>query len=666
MDNTMRILKQFLKVAAARLRLLVAVIALAGIGLLSQQLDAAVQGVGDVLPQQIFVDVPFGFGDDEQLVTLTAPSLPFSGGRLTITMDDGMGGETTSQEDLIVGGTGEFSGTTLADGTQIGTTVGSVTINSPTNTLPLIAADIIIGEEFNGHGLITVTDFNSTLIAEDDDLTIGEDGKGELRILNGAVVGAGEPNPTTGSTIEGFAYENGVTIIGDNRRDAALSSENFVSQGLVTIDGFGSKLETEDLTVARQGLGTIEISNQGLLRTRTTTIGEAANSIGKVTLTGQFTEWNNAETITIGNAGSGTLEVGDQALVVAQAINVGATMPDNLGSALLDLTGGTVISRTPIMNNDTIRGDGFINADLVINPDGVLSNSTAQVQTTPTITQTREFLQVSGPVTNTLGGLIQSEGGEMKFDALVTNGGDIVAREAIMRFNATPPEDSIADLINTGTLIAGGDVTITGDIENSGGQIATLEDTFVLLQGNLDFTSGVLTIISGDTPAPITVTGEADLGGAAFDISLTTAVATDEGPFELVQALGGIVPPSFPTAEIDGELYDLIVMGNTLVAQATGAAAVPVGADFNGDGIVNSLDLLIWENNYPIASGALKTMGDADGDGDVDGSDFFKIQTDFGVLPVPPIVASSVVPEPSTLVMAMLTLVVCPRRRVGR
>ena len=47
-----------------------------------------------------------------------------------------------------------------------------------------------------------------------------------------------------------------------------------------------------------------------------------------------------------------------------------------------------------------------------------------------------------------------------------------------------------------------------------------------------------------------------------------------------------------------------------------------MGADFNGDGIVDGLDLAIWLMNVGITQGASGAQGDADGDGDVDVDDF--------------------------------------------
>jgi hypothetical protein len=83
-----------------------------------------------------------------------------------------------------------------------------------------------------------------------------------------------------------------------------------------------------------------------------------------------------------------------------------------------------------------------------------------------------------------------------------------------------------------------------------------------------------------------------------------------------------------------------------------------MGADFNGDGVVNGLDLAIWQQNVGIDMGATGAQGDADGDGDVDGDDFLIWQQTLG--PVPGAGSGSGahqlggnVPEPGSLMLVL-------------
>ena len=58
-----------------------------------------------------------------------------------------------------------------------------------------------------------------------------------------------------------------------------------------------------------------------------------------------------------------------------------------------------------------------------------------------------------------------------------------------------------------------------------------------------------------------------------------------------------------------------------------------IGADFNGDGVVDLADLAILEANIGITMGATPLQGDADRDGDVDGDDFLLWQRTIGPVP---------------------------------
>ncbi len=98
--------------------------------------------------------------------------------------------------------------------------------------------------------------------------------------------------------------------------------------------------------------------------------------------------------------------------------------------------------------------------------------------------------------------------------------------------------------------------------------------------------------------------------------------------------------------------------------QFFGSLATSDNADFDGNGLVDGLDFLIWQQG--LGSGSTQSQGDADGDGDVDNDDLVIWENQYGSAP-PISAALSTVPEPGTLVLVLASLVVTPllnRRRV--
>ncbi len=85
---------------------------------------------------------------------------------------------------------------------------------------------------------------------------------------------------------------------------------------------------------------------------------------------------------------------------------------------------------------------------------------------------------------------------------------------------------------------------------------------------------------------------------------------------------------------------------------------VTLQADFDESNSITAADLAIWKQNFPTATGATKSIGDADNNGAVDGSDFLLWQREVGkgMLAAGSIAA---VPEPAsaTLIAAALIAV---------
>lgn len=77
-------------------------------------------------------------------------------------------------------------------------------------------------------------------------------------------------------------------------------------------------------------------------------------------------------------------------------------------------------------------------------------------------------------------------------------------------------------------------------------------------------------------------------------------------------------------------------------------------ADFNGDGLVDGADFLIWQQNLGLAEGAANEQGDADGNAAVNDLDLAAWQTNFGTGATPPPIGA--VPEPTAATLATITL----------
>ena len=75
--------------------------------------------------------------------------------------------------------------------------------------------------------------------------------------------------------------------------------------------------------------------------------------------------------------------------------------------------------------------------------------------------------------------------------------------------------------------------------------------------------------------------------------------------------------------------------------------------DFDGNGIVDGDDFLVWQVGFGTTVGATPADGDADGDADVDGDDFLLWQSHFGES-LPESTRVVAVPEPQSVLLCVL------------
>jgi hypothetical protein len=102
---------------------------------------------------------------------------------------------------------------------------------------------------------------------------------------------------------------------------------------------------------------------------------------------------------------------------------------------------------------------------------------------------------------------------------------------------------------------------------------------------------------------------------------------------------------------------DLDVISVSQVSQFQQFVLSPA-ADFNGDWLVNQLDLTAWSNAFESSATA-----DADGDGVTDGVDFLVWQRQIAFDPAPNVQQSAAVPEPAGAIAWALLAVAAARRR---
>ena len=230
--------------------------------------------------------------------------------------------------------------------------------------------------------------------------------------------------------------------------------------------------------------------------------------------------------------------------------------------------------------------------------------------------------------------------------------------------NITGPNTTVTfenDLINAGGVISitggatvnvlarhsfvtAGELKMTLDPQNSN-QIHSAGDAGItgkLTVSLSGFTPGSLSI--GDSFQIITATGS--MGGVDFTNPLYPVPDLTKFPLFTQLSLPSLTSLGLPATH---RLIPVYTANSVLLSVLSIGAAS--GPDFNGDGVVDGLDLQIWLANVGITSGATVLQGDANGDGVVDGRDFLIWQRNLGPYPGAgsgSSLAGGAVPEPAS------------------
>jgi T5SS/PEP-CTERM-associated repeat protein len=608
---------------------------------------ADVQALGDVFP---LIDDPDNPGTN-------IPNLPQLGG-------DVPGGL------LIVGGTNWFVG---------GTSTGQVTIDIPSDTDPLIAADGYVGGNTLGLGQVRVLQLNSELRLTRS-LTLGWEGQAFLEVAAGArtqVLRTGNPDGSGAIMVE----EDPDISISSNQDPTAdwdlILGAWEGSQGFAEVDGFASLLLSGNAAIGLRGQGRIDMTNGS----RMVTVNKAAvgvtrdiatndNAIGSgyVMVDGPGSRWNvgivpadtpplpgggtppaedvyDEASLTIGAHGRGTVEVRNKGWVRVETDTIIGDQPGSYGVAMVNGADSLLWSLDDMfIGTSSATGELHIDALGVARADGSTALGGTSVGALGLIELGGGAL-VSPNLTSA--GVIRGDG-RIESANVVINGGDIRNAAGVANLREKLLFTGVVNNNDGNIESIGGEMEFQQVVNHTGANADLVGiDAIFRFKGGLNSSAGagifledtVVYVPAGQalsSAARMTLwAGESTLVG---DLTLTSSnslnVVLGEGSFGRLEVVGdatidGLVQIALedsylPQIGDSFEIIDAESLAGTFSAVLGGGG----GAGF-------------WEASYTASSAILSYVADIvspftadfDGNGVVDGGDLSIWEMNFGLSP---------------------------------
>ena len=400
------------------------------------------------------------------------------------------------------------------------------------------SGDAVIGDRNTSFGHMVVKDsFSFASVGEN--LTIGEEGVGQLDILSGAIV---RTRDTSSASVTIGNLANSV--------------------GTVNVDGAGSVLQpADDLRVGGAGVATLNITNGGLVDSDNSGNVTSVGTLGRIYLN------------------EGTLSV-DTLNLDGVLSGHGLVRGDGSGSGLVNASVGSRIETGAgqlLQFNDDVSNQGTINIEggEIEFLDGLTNNATGGSTAPGRITLEDGRVRFTQALANN-GVLAVAEGASDLHGAIANNAGAAVtiARDAVATFH-----DPFTDNGGTLTILAGGNALFLADLSFQASSTLTLE---------------IETATSGGSA--LSVSGTAALAGE-LQVTLPEDFNPEAGQtITLLEAdaiTGAFIPPLFPTLE--GGLELELQASSTSVQLAVIDPGLP--GDFNGDGVVDAADYTVWRDS---------------------------------------------------------------------
>ncbi|MGI9456788.1 MAG: PEP-CTERM sorting domain-containing protein [Aeoliella sp.] len=550
---------------------------------------------------------------------------------------------------------------------------------------------------------------------------------GRMEIQDGLIVGLAE-GAYGELLVDGFSAH--IDQRGNGEGDDSLSQMLIgpVGTGIVTIQN-GAQVDARNGaalgTVASDGGGILIGGIEGGIPFFA---GAERGGRGVATVDGLGSTWRVTDGIAIGtffpditdytpSDGEGEMTISNDGLV-----SIIANTDDDPSNMVVgkfgrvNLVDGRIIVADDVTSDGVLRGDGRVDAahfsnrrlgEVRVGQDQKLlvTSSATEVATD----DVGDFYMAND-------GLVEVLNGEIEFQRLFETDDDmfknrfvpatmdlpeqkavILSQNSVMRFHSGLSNEAVVGFTN-GNNVVGGDVInqVDAEIIISGYSNVTFEDdltnlgvldlapdgslvTMTVLGDFIGVASAALNMNLGGGPtgaelSHIAVAGDITIGGELHvDLSTTGTnpiVPMPGDEFEIISGasllMGSFSVLDLPMLSNPGWNWFIDTANSDVTL--TVLDIIAIGADFNGDGIVDALDLAIWEMNFGLTMGGTGVLGDADLDGDVDGDDFFVWLEQVGgpgMIAGALNLANNQVPEPSTLLMAAcgVTALCLARRR---
>lgn len=492
--------------------------------------------------------------------------------------------------------------------------VGSELIvgDSATGTLQINGGSVVLssggtaGFDPSIVGSIVVSGAGSTW-TNSKDLLLGVFGVGKLDVLQGAHV--------------------------DNQ-DASVG--HISGLGQVSVSGAGSVwTNATELVVGNGGVGSLTIEDKGRVRSADATVALNTTSAGLVTIDGEQSTWEIADSLSVGDAvNGGTAAVslagaGSRLYVGAAAVTQGATLSLNQTAIIVSRTGTP--AQLAIYEGNSIENAGSLHIGVGTGEAGIVE---VNGESSALSNQGNVFVGVNGTGTVSL-----FAGGTVSSSASISIG-------------------SVGLAQGVGTLI--GAVSNAGIVQpgNSIGALAVDGSFSQSAVGKLRIDLGGTAAGSYDTLA---VSGTAMLGGT-LEADLSGLFAPLLGnTFEVVSAMGGLTG-TFAAADLPalgaGKMWRINYSATAVTL------AVKLAGDYNDNGVVDAADYNVWRD---LLGRTFDPRADGNTDGVINLADFNLWKANFGTTAgAGALSLGQAVPEPSACICAAIAVLAFGLRQRGR